>query len=247
RILSFLTATSNTSICGPVSSGFSMSKSTFTSAMSNGICWAASVVMLSASSPSLMGCTLIFFTITEWPLTDVATDFVLMPCSPKILLIALETLPESTIMESTTMSLASGSTPMCETTISPLERFSSIALMQLEPMSNPTIDFPDPNMPMPTAFTWFPSGFPDLSRGCRLRRLRLLLGSAHVHGALLFHPLVQDGLLELPAVPELERRDFLFGHVFVQCVRTDSQVLRSLSNIHYLTRICRHKCVAFPQ
>jgi hypothetical protein len=62
---------------------------------------------------------------------------------------ALETLPESTIMESTTMSLARGSIPRCETMISPFDRFSSMALMQLEPMSNPTIDFPDPNMPLP--------------------------------------------------------------------------------------------------
>src|SRR6476660_5485698 len=113
--------------------------------------------MLSANSLSLIGCTLIFFTITEWPLTEVATDLVLIECSPKILLIALETLPESTIMESTTMSLASGSTPRCETTISPLDFFSSIALMQLEPMSNPTIDFPDPNMPSALSLMSFAS------------------------------------------------------------------------------------------
>src|SRR5215471_13372502 len=226
-----------------------MSKSTFTSAMSNGMCWAASVVMLSASSLSLMGCTLIFFTITEWPLTEVATALVLIECSPKILLITLETLPESTIMESTTMSLASGSTPRCETTISPLERFSSIALMQLEPMSNPTIDFPEPNPNMPPALSLiylFPVAR-TLSRGSCLCRFRLLLRATHVHRALLLHPLIKNRLLEFPAVPELECRDFLFGHVFVQRVRTDSQILRSLSDVHYLTRICRHKCVAFPQ
>ena len=124
-----------------------MSKSTFTSEISNGMCWAASVLMLSASSASLMDWTLIFFTMTEWPLTEVATCFVLMLRSPKILLIALETLPESTIMESTTMSLASGSTPRCDTWISPFERFSSIALIELDPISKPTIDFADPNMP----------------------------------------------------------------------------------------------------
>src|SRR5215831_5417052 len=67
------------------------------------------------------------------------------------------------------------------------------------------------------------------------------LGAVHVHRALLFHPLVQNGLLKLPAVPEFEGRDFLFRHVLVKRVRTDSQVLRSLSNVHYLTRICRHK------
>ena len=101
-----------------------------------------------------MGCTLMGFTITEWPLTEVATCLVLMLCSPKILLMALETLPESTIMESTTMSLASGSTPRCETCISPLERFNSMALMQLEPMSNPTIDFDVPNI-LTSAFSAF--------------------------------------------------------------------------------------------
>ena len=61
----------------------------------------------------------IFFTITEWPLTEVATRLDLMAFSVKILLMALATLPESTIMESTTMSLASGSKPMCVTSISP--------------------------------------------------------------------------------------------------------------------------------
>src|SRR5262245_38907105 len=211
--------------------------------MSKGMCWAASVVMPSASSASLIGVTLIGFTITECPLTDVATLLVLMLCWLKILLMALETCPESTIMESTTTSLARGSKPECATTTSPLDRFSSIALMQLEPMSNPTIDFPDPNIPtiLPYASLSGFTPFRVLSRAGSLGCSGPFLGAVHVHCALLFHPLVQNGLLKLPAVPEFEGRDFLFGHVFVKGVRTDSQVLRSLSNVHYLTRICRHK------
>jgi hypothetical protein len=68
--------------------------------------------------------------------------------SLKILEMALETLPESTIIESTTMSLARGSKPTCATLISPLAFLSSTALMLLEPMSRPTIDLAPPNRPM---------------------------------------------------------------------------------------------------
>src|SRR5262249_42287116 len=89
--------------------------------------------------------------------------------------------------------------------------------------------------------------FRALTYAGRLRRSRSLLDTAHVHGALLFHPLVQNGLFELPAVPEFEGRDFFFSHVLVKRVRTDPQVLRSLSNVHYLTRICCHRRIAFPQ
>src|SRR5205085_8851690 len=86
--------------------------------------------------------------ITEWPLTEVATAFDLILWSVKILLMAVDTLPESTIIESTTMSAPSGSTPRLDTWISPFDFLSSTALMQLEPMSSPTIDFapPNPNM-----------------------------------------------------------------------------------------------------
>ena len=47
------------------------------------------------------------------------------------------------IMESTTMSLASGSIPMCASSICPLLLFSSTALMLLEPISSPTTFFTD--------------------------------------------------------------------------------------------------------
>jgi hypothetical protein len=85
--------------------------------MSKGMCCAASVWICSASSWSVMLCMAIFFTITEWPLTEVATARDLMPLSVKIFVIALATLPLSTIMESTTMSEASGSMPRWLTAI----------------------------------------------------------------------------------------------------------------------------------
>src|SRR5262249_54510558 len=146
--------------------------------------------------------------------------------------------PESTIMESTTTSLASGSIPRCETTISPLERFSSIALMLLEPMSNPTIVFPEPNIAVRLIVCSRVTLSPCPGR---LGPFGLFLGAAHVHRALLFHPLVQNGFFEFPAVPEFEGRDLFFGHVLVQRVRTDSQILRSLSNVHHFTRLCCHR------
>ena len=87
------------------------------------------------------------FTITECPLTAVATFFVLICVSVNSLEIALDTAPESTIMESTTISGVNASNPMCATSI-PLRPFlSSTALMLEEPTSRPTIDFaPNPNM-----------------------------------------------------------------------------------------------------
>jgi len=61
--------------------------------------------------------------------------------------IALDTVPESTIIESTTMSEDSGSRPKWDTSICPPFFFNSTALMLEEPTSRPTIDFdPIPNM-----------------------------------------------------------------------------------------------------
>src|SRR5262249_57801041 len=80
-----------------------------------------------------------------------------------------------------------------------------------------------------------------LPRPCCFRSSWPFLDTTHVHRALLFHPLVQNGFLELPAIPEFEGGDFLLRHILVKRVRTDSQVLRSLPNVHYFTRICCHK------
>ena len=108
------------------------------------MCDAASFSMVSANSWSLMEGSEIFFTITEWPLTAVATALVLISFSFEI---ALDTVPESTIMESTTMSEASGSSPRCATSIPARVFLSSTALMLEEPTSRPTIVFdPIPNM-----------------------------------------------------------------------------------------------------
>src|ERR1700677_2053047 len=100
----------------------------------------------------------IFFTITEWPLTAVATDLVLIRQSVNNLEIALDTVPESTIIESTTMSEASASNPRCATSICPPFFFNSTALMLEEPTSRPTIVFdPIPNMCPPFRVARAPS------------------------------------------------------------------------------------------
>ncbi len=103
--------------------------------------------MVSASSWSLIEGSEIFFTITECPLTAVATALVLIWLSRNSFEIALDTVPESTIIESTTMSEESGSSPRCATSICPPFFLSSTALMLEEPTSRPTMDFdPIPNM-----------------------------------------------------------------------------------------------------
>jgi len=92
----------------------------------------------------------IFFTITEWPLTEVATARDLISFSVNSLEMALETVPLSTIMESTTMSAGRASSPTWATSMPLRPRFSSTALMLLEPTSRPTMDcFPN----MLSAFT----------------------------------------------------------------------------------------------
>src|SRR4029077_7037657 len=89
----------------------------------------------------------IFFPVTECPLTALATALVLIRQSANSLEIALDTVPESTIIASTTMSEDSGSSPRCDTSIWLPFFFNSTALMLEEPTSRPTIVFdPIPNM-----------------------------------------------------------------------------------------------------
>src|SRR5580693_905375 len=191
------------------------------------MCWAASFWMVSASSWSLIEGSEIFFTITEWPLTAVATAFALMALSVNSFEIALDTVPESTIMESTTISGASGSRPRCATSM-PLRPFlSSTALMLEDPTSRPTIVFdPNPNMCPPLLL---PGSF-----GSRLRFVPVL--RFHLAG-LFFHPLVELRFLEAPAVAELESGNLLLAYILVERVRTHSQVLRRLANIHDFSRV----------
>src|SRR6516225_11897432 len=84
-----------------------------------------------------------------------------------------------------------------------------------------------------------------LSRAGGFRSARPFFSAVHIQCAFLFHPLVQNRFLELPAVPEFKGRDLFFCHILVQRIRTDSQILRSLSNVHYFTRIFRHKYKPF--
>src|SRR5258707_10943979 len=200
-------------MCGWPSSSERIWKSRFTSAKSNGMCCAASFSIVSASSWSLIEGSEIFFTITEWPLTAVATSLVLMAFSVNSFEIALETVPESTIMESTTMSGASASSPRCATSRPLRVFFSSTALMLEDPTSRPTIDFdPNPNMCPPLGG----------SLAGRLRFLWLLC--FHLAG-LLFHPLVQSRFLEPPPIAQLERRNALLVYVLVKRVRAHAQIL----------------------
>src|SRR5713101_6846994 len=197
---------------------------------------AASFWIASASSWSLMDGIGIRLTITECPLTAVATFFVLISFSVNSFEIALDTVPESTIMESTTISGTSGSRPRCSTSMPSRPRFSSTALMLEEPTSRPTIVFaPNPNMCPPLRL-------PGSFHGC----LRSLLASYFHLVRLIFHPLIELRLLEAPAVAQLEGGDFLFPDVLVQRVRTHSQVLRSLANVHHFPRV-GHSFNPFPQ
>src|SRR5208282_3485252 len=202
------------------------------------MCWAASFWMVSASSWSLIEGSEIFFTITEWPLTAVATALDLIWVSLNSFAMELETWPESTIMESTTRSGAIGSRPRCATSIPVRVFLSSTALILEEPTSRPTIVFAViPNMCPPFALAGaLPVGFLLLSRSLH-GRLHFFLCLRLGFHRLLFHPLIEFRFLEPPAIPQLERRDFLFVHVLVQSVRTHSQVLRSLTNVHHFSRV----------
>src|SRR5579863_5970442 len=191
------------------------------------MCCAASFSIVSDSSWSLIEGSEIFFTITEWPLTAVATSLVLMAFSENSFEIALDTVPESTIMESTTMSGASISRPRCTTSIPLRPFFSSTALMLDDPTSRPTIVFdPNPNMCPPLLL---PGSF-----GSRLRFLSAL--RFHLTG-LLFHPLVELRFFEAPPVAQFESRNLLLPYILVKRVRTHSQVLRRLANIHHFPRV----------
>src|SRR2546425_7708634 len=130
-------------------------------------------------------------------------------------------------MESTTMSGAIGSRPRCATSMPWRVFLSSTALMLEEPTSRPTIVFdPNPNMCPPLLL---PGGFDSRLRFRPALRFHL--------AGLLFHPLVKLRLLEAPAVAQLERGNLLFPDVLVKRVRTHSQVLRRLANIHNFPRV----------
>src|SRR5215467_1927365 len=211
------------------------------------MCCAASFSIVSASSWSLIEGREIFLTITECPLTAVATALVLIWLSRNSFEIALDTVPESTIMESTTISDDSGSSPRCATSICPPFFFSSTALMLEEPTSRPTIDFdPSPNMCPPLCWRGRLARAVSLNLPRRFgRRLGLPFHLRFHLARLLFHPLIQPRFLEAPAIAQLECGDFLLADVLVQSVRTHAQVLRRLANVHHFSRV-GHSSFALP-
>src|SRR6266849_6570305 len=152
---------------------------------------------------------------------------------------ALETVPESTIMESTTMSGAIGSRPKCATSMPARVFLSSTALMLEEPTSRPTIVFdPIPNMCPPFLRSSLIAYKDCLRSSSSLYRcLDFLFALRFRFHGLLFHPLIQLRFFEAPAVAQLERRNFLLVHILVQSDRTHSQILRSLANVHHFSRV----------
>ncbi len=140
--LSFLTATSNTSIWSlpPEDSPGSPSrmwKSIFTSLMSNGIYCSASHLIDSSNSSSVIAGMLTFLTITAWPETERATFFSFTCCSATSSRIAATTRSASTTVPSTINSGPSALTPNL-TSRYPLPFFlSCTSLIDAEPMSRP--------------------------------------------------------------------------------------------------------------
>src|SRR3984957_5810913 len=190
------------------------------------MCCAASFSMVSANSWSLIEGSEIFFTITECPLTAVATPLVLIWLSRNSFEMALDTVPESTIMESTTMSEDSGSRPRWATSICPPFFLSSTALILEEPTSRPTIVF-DPNPNMCPPFVWrghfARAVFGSALTPSSLRsRLWFPFRSRFHLARLLFHPQIQPRLLKAPPIAQLEGWNFLFPDVLVKRVRTHS-------------------------
>src|SRR4029077_16488586 len=186
--------------------------------MSNGICWLASDGMRSYSSSSVINGSGTRFTMTECPETEVATFLVLIRCASKILLMALATCGASMIAPSTTVSCAKCSVPKLTSSYPPLVDFSSTALIELEPMSNPTncLLLP-PNNDITRPLSPTPQ---DLPAPLHLTHLAL-------------HPAVQDGLPKFPTIAEFKCRNLAFGDVTVQRVRGDTQILRRLPHVHH--------------
>ena len=187
------------------------------------MCCAASIWMASCSCSSFICSSDSFFTMTEWPDTDVATSRVLILFSAKILAMELETALVSTIAPSTTIS-GSRFSMLSLLTTSPLPaRFSSTALTELEPMSTPTncLPLPKPSIHVPLKNLCPPR------RGGSYPALRL------PSLALSLHPSVQGSLLKAPAVAQLKRRNFRCREVLVQSIRGNAKIMGSLSDIHH--------------
>src|SRR5713226_1061382 len=105
--------------------------------------------------------------------------------------------------------------------------------MELEPMSSPitAFCFPFPNMVAASLD----------SRGGLARLLELRLA----HHPL--HPAIQNGLLQLPAVPQFERGHLPFGNVAIEGVGRDAQILGGLTKAHDLARLNHWQRCPSPQ
>jgi hypothetical protein len=56
--------------------------------------------------------------------------------------------------------------------------------------------------------------------------------------AFLLHPFIQDGFFEPPAVPKFKSGDSFQGHIFVQRIRGNTEILRRLFDVHYFFGLC---------
>src|SRR5262245_12881986 len=108
--------------------------------MSNGMYCSASQRIDSSSSSRVMLGRLIFFTITEWPETAVATCFDLMPAESIASRIASTMAPELRKAPCTIASAGNGATPTCISSTRLLRTAHSTTFTDEDPMSRPMID-----------------------------------------------------------------------------------------------------------
>ena len=172
-------ATSTTSIWSSLASLCpTIWKSTFTSEISNGMNCSASTSIFSDSSARVAVGKVIFFMITEYPEMDVQTFLALTFNDLIKFLIAVTTTSGSCTAPSI---MASGGKITCPTLLSTKPAFdwsSTMALIEWEPISRPTMDLEPPRSPtaytfrlesvifaeyLGLVFKWIPQGQDDFS------------------------------------------------------------------------------------
>src|SRR6202044_1736782 len=79
------------------------------------------------------------------------------------------------------------------------------------------------------------SGLRDIRMGLRLARLGALR-------RLLVHPFVKPRALKPPPIAQLERGDETVRSIFVKCVGTDAEVVRSHANVHDFANLNPRRC-----
>ena len=78
--------------------------------------------------------------------------------------------------------------------------------------------------------------------GLRDIRLRLRLARLGALRRLLVHPFVKPRTLKPPAIAQLERRDETVRSIFVKCIGTDAEVVRSHANVHDFANLIPRRC-----